>query len=313
MRGSGALHYGILMRIGLTSDLHVDHHPDVVPLVGARARELGVDVLIVAGDLTPHLDTMEAALTELGRAAPHVVFVPGNHDLWCTKGGPDSRARFEREIPARCARAGVHTPGAGGAVTLDGVVFAGVTGWYDYSLRNRELDGNFTLDDYRRGSWGRLRWNDKTHMIWPHPATPETRLDDDQLCAEQVALLTRQLDEAGAHPTVVVTHFLPFAELVTSRGELPWDFINGFMGSTALGAAICRNPGVRYACCGHTHFRKHARIERTLPAADAELGSVTSSFPVDVSPVGYPREYGRYLGLTLAERVLDRVIAVDLA
>src|SRR5262245_48083340 len=127
------------MRLGLTSDLHVDHRPDVVPLVGARARELGVDVLIVAGDLTPNLDTMEAALTELARAAPRLVFVPGNHDLWCRQDGPNSRERFEREIPARCARVGVHNPGAGGAVTIDGVIFAGVTGWYDYSLRNRDL------------------------------------------------------------------------------------------------------------------------------------------------------------------------------
>jgi hypothetical protein len=311
------------MRLGLTSDLHVDHHPDVIPLVVERVRALGVEVLVVAGDLTPALDTLEAALTALARAAPRVVFVPGNHDLWCSgTQGPDSRTRFEREIPARCTRAGVLTPVADGPVEIDGVQFCGVTGWYDYSLRTRALDGTFTLEDYRRGSWGRLRWNDKARVVWPDVAagraaagdgTSARLLDDEALCAEQVALLERQLGEAGARPTVVVTHHLPFAELVTSRGEPPWDFINGFMGSAALGAAICRSPGVRYACCGHTHFRKHARIERTLAPEASGPPPHAGAFTVDASPIGYPREYARHLGLSLAERVLDRVIAIDLA
>src|SRR5689334_3644709 len=122
------------MRIALTSDLHVDHHPDVIPLVRDRVTALGVDTLVVAGDVTPNLDTLEAALTALRPAARHVVFVPGNHDLWCTQAGPHSRDRFERHIPARCAAAGVHALGPGGPVDLDGVLFVGVTGWYDYSL-----------------------------------------------------------------------------------------------------------------------------------------------------------------------------------
>jgi Icc-related predicted phosphoesterase len=291
------------MKIGLTSDLHVEHHPEVVPLVCARVRELAVDVLVVAGDLTARLDVLEQALAALARAAPRVLFVPGNHDLWCSpsveEGGPDSRARFEREIPARCARAGVHPLGAGGPLVVDGVTFVGATGWYDYSLRSRELDGTFTLADYRRGAWGRLRWNDKARVVWP--STDGAMLDDEAICSAQVALLEQQLDEAGARPTVVVTHHLPFAELVTSKGEPPWDFINGFMGSARLGEAMQRGRGVRLGCCGHTHFRKQARVR-----------GVAGEFTVEASPIGYPREYARYAGLTLPERVLDRVIAVEL-
>ncbi|MCU1281672.1 MAG: calcineurin-like phosphoesterase family protein, partial [bacterium] len=131
------------MRLALTSDLHVDHHPEVVPLVAERVRALAPDVLIVAGDLSSKLDTLEAALAALRGSAPRLVFVAGNHDLWTLPGAPSSRERYEREIPALCARAGVDAIGAA-PVDIGGVVFCGVTGWYDYSLRNRELDATFT-------------------------------------------------------------------------------------------------------------------------------------------------------------------------
>jgi hypothetical protein len=194
----------------------------------------------------------------------------------------------------------VHALGPGGPVDLDGVLFVGVTGWYDYSLRSRGLDDTFSLDDYRKGAWGRLRWNDKSHVDWP--GDEGRKLDDEEICAGQVALLQRQLDEAGAHPTVVVTHHLPFAELVTSRGELPWDFINGFMGSQHLGEAMVRAANVRAAFCGHTHFRRHTRVT-----------GAGGDFSVDVSPIGYPREYVRYGGLTLPQRVEDRVVSFDVS
>ena len=116
-----------------------------------------------------------------------------------------------------------------------------------------------------------------------------------------MAALERQLAAAGARPTVVVTHHLPFADLVTSKGEPPWDFINGFMGSDRLGAAMLGAANVRAAVCGHTHFRKRVEV-------DGRGGR----FTVETSPIGYPREYARMGGLTLAERVADRVTRIDL-
>jgi Calcineurin-like phosphoesterase len=299
-RHSSTRCYHVGIRIALTSDLHVDHHPTVIGLVAERVRALAggpADVLVVAGDVTSDLDGLERALTGLRGAAQRAVFVPGNHDLWCLAGTPSSRDRYEREIPRR-ARAAGFDPLGHEPVAIDGVTFVGVTGWYDYSLRNRELDATFTFEDYRRGAWGRLRWNDKARISWP--ADDGGELDDPAICAAQVALLERQLAAAGAHPTVVVTHHLAFAELVTSTGEAPWDFLNGFMGSARLGDAIRRAPGVRVACAGHTHFRKHATI-----------AGASGPIRLEVSPVGYPREYKR-AGVELAARVADRVTLINL-
>jgi 3',5'-cyclic AMP phosphodiesterase CpdA len=287
------------MRIALTSDLHVDHHPEVVALIAERVRRLEPDVLVVAGDVSSSVEHVEAALAALRPSAPHAVFVPGNHDLWCLPGAPTSRERYEEVLPARVRAAGfvplgrapVELPTSSGPMQ-----FVGVTGWYDYSLRNRDLDATFALEDYQRGAWGRLRWNDKLRIVWPGEAG---ELDDPAICRQQVALLEAQLAEAGERPTVVVTHHLPFAELVTSKGEPPWDFLNGFMGSSALGAAILRSPGVRLALSGHTHFRKSARL-------DGAGGPVRA----EVSPIGYPSEYSR-AGLDLVARVAERVTLVE--
>lgn len=286
------------MRLVLTSDLHVDHHPEVVPLVVERARALAPDVLVVAGDVSSRLSTLEAALAGLRAAAPHLVFVAGNHDLWTQPGAPTSRTRYEEEIPAACDRAGGRAVGRE-PIDIDGVVFCGVTGWYDYSLRNRELDATFTRADYDRGAWGRLRWNDTAHVIWPDD--DGRPLDAPAICAAQVAALEAQLADAGRRPTVVVTHHLPFSGLVTSRGEPPWDFINGFMGSERLGEAMLRADNVRAGVCGHTHFRKRVDVEGR-----------GGRFSVETSPVGYPREYARMAGLSLAERVADRVTLIEL-
>jgi len=286
------------MRLVYTSDLHVEHHPEVVPLIAERVRALAPEVLIVAGDVSSRIETLEAALGALRQAAPHLVFVPGNHDLWTLPGAPTSRARYEEEIPAACARAGAVAVG-GAPFDIGGVVFCGVTGWYDYSLRNRELDATFTRADYERGAWGRLRWNDTARVIWPDDDGCE--LDAPGICNLQVAALEAQLADAGSRPTVVVTHHLPFHGLVTSKGEPPWDFINGFMGSERLGEAMLRAANVRAGVCGHTHFRKRVDV-------DGRGGR----FTVETSPIGYPREYARMAGLSLAERVADRTTAIDL-
>jgi 3',5'-cyclic AMP phosphodiesterase CpdA len=284
------------VRLALTSDLHVEHHPEVVAQVAAELARLQPDVVVVAGDVSGDLDRLEAALAGLG--AKQLVFVPGNHDLWKGADGADSRARYYELLPARVANAGgLYLPT--GPVEIGGFHFVGSTGWYDFSLRRMDLP--CTLDDYRRGSFRQLRWNDVNRVVWP--GCSSSSYVAEEICAEMVASLERQLAVAG--PKIVVTHHLPFAELVTSFRDLPlpaevrevpWDFLNGFMGSARLGEAILRAGDVRLGMSGHTHFRKSA---------------VVGGIRWEVSPVGYPREYRR-LGRDLAARVAERVTLLEL-
>jgi len=285
------------MRLAITSDLHVDHHAEAATLLAAAITRLEADVLVVAGDLTADGALLERTLATLRPSAREAVFVPGNHDLWCKRGEPDSRERYEHIVPRHARNAGFHTPFADAPPRLFGHHFAGVTGWYDYTLRSRTHDALVTTAHYDKGRYGPLAWNDKQHVIWP--GDDGVPLDDPGICAAQLRSLVAQLDAMGDEPAVVVTHHLPFFELVTERGDPRWDFLNGFMGSSHLGDAILRAPGVRLSISGHTHFQKDARV-----GGERQLRAMTS-------PLGYPREYRR-AGQTLAERVAERVSLVVL-
>ena len=289
----------VAIRIAITSDLHVDHHADAIGLVAEAVRRAEPDVLVVAGDLTADDALLERSLATLRPSAREAVFVPGNHDLWVRKEGPTSRDRYERIVPARARAAGFRTPFDGSPTELFGHRFVSVTGWYDYSLRNRAMDGTFTQAAYDSGSFGVLQWADKLRIRWP--GVDGVLLDDPDICTQHVASLGRQLARPGELPIVVVTHHLPFAELCTVRQSVPWDFLNGFMGSQRLGALIAADPRVRLTVSGHTHFGKDVTIAR---AAGEPIRAI-------VSPLGYPREY-EHMGLTLAERVAQRVTIVEL-
>lgn len=282
------------MRIAFTSDLHTDHHPELADLLAARVAGKA-DVLVVAGDVSPSLENLSAVLRRLRSAVPVVAFVPGNHDLWCLPGTADSRDRYLDVLPSLCAEIDVaYLPN--GPLAVDGVTLVGQTGWYDYSLRDPALDGQVPLSAYVRGSMGPLAWTDKQFVIWPG-------CDDRSLTALMVDRLARDLAAAPkGRPVFVATHMLPFVELVARR-PLPWGFVNGFLGATALGSAIvaAARDGVRIvrAICGHTHFRRSAEIQ----AGPLRI-------PVETSPIGYPREVERQAD-SLAAHVAERLRIVD--
>jgi Icc-related predicted phosphoesterase len=274
--------YGVSVRLGLVSDLHVDHHDVVTPLI-KRARELALEALIVPGDVTGDLDRLEEVLQKLRQSVPRLLFVPGNHDLWCEQTGPDSRQRYEEAIPERVRRAGCEPLCE--VVRLGDFECVGVTGWFDYSLRNRALDDRISMEDYRRGAFGRLRWNDKHHIRW-------SSLDDEEICAEQAVRLSRLLSQTTRR-VIVVTHHLPFAELVTLHEMMPFAFISGFLGSARLGEVIRSCERVTWSFSGHSHLRRSATVD---------------GLRAEVSPVGYPREYRPN---SIEERVADRLTIVD--
>lgn len=286
------------MRLAYTSDLHVDHHPEVVGWIARRAREVGAETLVIAGDVSPRRRVLEESLRELADAAPRVVFVAGNHDLWCAEAGPDSRARYLHVIPELCARAGVaclhHGPIEAGGVTL-----VGQTGWYDGSLRDRAYDAEIPAEAYCAGRFGRLEWMDRRFIRWPSAD------DDAALAAWMAERLAADLARAPRdRPAVVVTHVLPFDQLAP-RPPLPFAFVRAFLGATALGDAIvaAADAGlpVWRVLAGHTHFRRRAVIAR--PG-----GGVVAA---ETSPVGYPREYRRLGIADLPGLAADRVRVLD--
>ena len=83
-------------RLLAISDLHLSH-----PSNRAALAELGHypdDWLIVAGDIGPSPDHLRLALDTLVPRFAHVVWAPGNHDLWASASHPQfgrGQARYE--------------------------------------------------------------------------------------------------------------------------------------------------------------------------------------------------------------------------
>ncbi|KAH8057510.1 calcineurin-like phosphoesterase [Aureococcus anophagefferens] len=111
-------------RLWCVSDLHLDCPGNEGWLGTLEPRP--DDALIVAGDAAVRLDALRAALETLARLYKHVVFVPGNHELWLTNASgsldtaahADSVAKFFA-ILELCDELGVWTH----AVTFNGGLF----------------------------------------------------------------------------------------------------------------------------------------------------------------------------------------------
>ena len=296
------------MKLAFTSDLHVEYQMDVAGLVAEQVARLAPDVLVLAGDVCPELGRLEAALRLIaGAFQGELLFVPGNHDLWCGGSdgtGPDSQERYHVRIPRLVRRAGARPLGLE-AVVVGEIGFAGVTGWYDYSLRDPELDASEA--DYRAKRFQDVHCVDGAQIHWP--GAGGAPLTDDALCAHMRDLLQQQLNalEGSVSKIVVVTHMVPHGALLPPppRGDdpLPADrtseqrFLDAFMGSAGLGEEIARFPGVVRVISGHFHEARQVLLA-------GPCGPVTYT----ASPIGYPRE----LAGTLCEQVTSRLCLVDL-
>ena len=78
------------MKIGVTSDLHTDVTPlnkKILPHIIEAVEQAGLDIFILAGDLSPNLLELAEiliAFTESNLNCPKL-FVPGNHDIWISE------------------------------------------------------------------------------------------------------------------------------------------------------------------------------------------------------------------------------------
>ncbi len=98
------------MRLLAISDLHLSHprNRDGFDRLGAYPD----DWLIVAGDVGEKVEHLVSALDHLVTRFAKVIWVPGNHDLWCppdATGRTRGQARYD-ELVAICRSHGVLTP-----------------------------------------------------------------------------------------------------------------------------------------------------------------------------------------------------------
>ncbi len=281
------------MRLAVTSDIHIDKNgPGALAALAARVRTLEPDVLVLAGDVATSPTTLLETFLALRAAAPRVVYVAGNHDVWShpeqVARGQHAWWRLDELLPALCREAGVDCLDAAG-VEIDGVGFVGTLGWYDLSMKDEALGA--PDEAYTRGEFHGLKWMDHVYAVFPgedgRPMAPWAVAD------RLRSRLQAQLRACVAPRVVALTHMVAFDEQLHHKPHPGWRFCQAFIGHRGLGDVLRADPRVCLAVAGHTHT-----------PSDLRFGGLRAV----VSPLGYR---GEWLGRPTEEAVAAAVALVE--
>ncbi|GAB4813272.1 hypothetical protein N2152v2_000318 [Parachlorella kessleri] len=266
------------MRVYAVSDLHTDYPQNLRWLEQlCTSSEYRQDVILVAGDVSDSLDTLEKTLQLLAGAFKAVFFVPGNHELWCRKherGTYDSLGKI-RLIRSLCKRLDVYTEPA----CIGGVWLVPLFAWYHSSWdREPDIPGARPIDtvmtDFHVCSWTSVPGlSNSDDTIARHLDTL-----NEEAVSGVLTRLQQQEAEAGRRPPVITfSHFLPRQDLIPEKRMLFIPNLAKAAGSDYLRRRVQQLKPLAHIF-GHTHF-----------TWDAVLDGVRYV----QWPLGYPHEQGR--------------------
>lgn len=182
------------MKILLGSDLHLEFKGQ------QELPELPeYDVAILAGDIGNGTAGIEWALETFGNSKP-LIYVPGNHEYY----GKDFHiVNQQLQEYADTYKDDIHCLNPG-SITIDGVSFVGATLWTDFKLNGYQ---NYTSDSWKRAlsDFQIIRKGDNTF----------TPYDSCDLNYQHTNYIVDTLKQ-GAEKNVVITHFLPSQEAISS-------------------------------------------------------------------------------------------------
>ncbi len=248
-------------RVWVISDIHIDYQENFDRLLEFAARRHHSDALIVAGDATDRLDRLEALFRELTEQFLHVLFVPGNHELWVRRSGHDDSLKKFHAIKALCRETGVKMePLLMGQYQK--VWLVPLLSWYDD--KDQPEHSLYVEKDYAEDRTDEM-WGDFIHARWPADlAQPLARLFADQ----NEGFLQREFQ----HPVISFSHFLPRQDLIFHKpladamalarkfDPLPEFNFSRVAGSYRIEEQL-RRLGSRLHVYGHQHRNRQRHIE----------------------------------------------------
>lgn len=251
------------VRIALISDVHVEYAGNRAACEALAERLAGgrPDILIVAGDVGSTPASILEGLGLFANVAPRCTYLPGNHDLWVRLSphdpstGVDSWDAYDRTLPEVVAEAGfTYLPSA--PLVIDGIGFAGETGWFDYTFRPRSpvLDA-LPVAAFEAAEYEGWTWPDFQFCDWGMDMPSVT----DVMLRRFGTKLAKLEADPAVRAIVAVTHHVPFRDQIhgwSPELEIPenvWDYCTVFMGSTQLGQRILASKKTVLALHGHSH------------------------------------------------------------
>lgn len=255
-------------RLLATSDIHISHRSNQAAL--ATMGRYPDDWLILAGDVGERALHLHQALDDLQPRFTRVIWVPGNHDLWCPAGATDRTrglARYE-ELVAICRARGVLTPEDPYAEfpSAPGTYIVPMFLLFDYSFRPLDVDAA----DAR--NWARTEGvlSGDEWMIDPSPfeSIPDW-------CADRCIRTAARLDALPSGASTVLINHWPLRYDLARPPRVPRFSI--WSGTTRTEAWAVRYRAVAVVS-GHLHLRT------TLFRDGVRYEEVSLGYPRDWNP-----------------------------
>jgi len=241
------------MRVFALSDVHADFPENQLLLAGLSGyRE---DALILAGDVSHDVTLLRTTLGMLLERFRYVFFVPGNHELWVSRGEYEHSLQKFHAIVSLCESLGVRVAPECIGEGADRVCVVPLFSWY-----TRPEEGEDSLYVRRQAS-GAGVWMDDFRIQWPVGFRPAQAFHD---------MNEMRSSAAQEVPRISFSHFVPRADLMFASAEesLPlrpdprarrFDF-SRVAGSTLIEKQI-RKLGSRIHIYGHQHRNRHRCCE----------------------------------------------------
>jgi hypothetical protein len=254
-----------MTRIFATSDLHTDYKDNFRWLETLSDTDYRDDALIVAGDISDRLEVIRDTFLLLRAKFRHLLFTPGNHELWVRGAEYDSSEKL-RLILKLCDELEVSTT----PQCFEDLWVVPLFSWYD-GASDPELKG----------------WADFHLCKWPADAAP--------LAGYFLRMNEPNLKSYNA-PVITFSHFIPRADLFPPKQYMRFSWLPHVSLCAALDSQI-RKLESRLHVCGHTH----TTIDKVIDGVRYVQNPVrypkerrTESFPVKLiwtagrSPASHP-------------------------
>jgi predicted phosphodiesterase len=238
------------MRIFAVSDIHIDYDVNARWVANVSAADYRDDVLILAGDVTDELRSLEWCLSTLAARFKKVLFVPGNHELWVIRDGryKTSWQKFSEVVVAAESSGASMQP-----FHTNDVSIVPLLGWYDYSFGEPGEELRSMWMDYRACRWSGL---------------------DVKQISERLASFNDRHVTGGCGKVITFSHFLPRIDLIPKALPRAMRFLDPVLGSKSLERQL-RLLNSSIHVYGHSHINRNVEIDG--------VSYVNNAF-------GYPRE-----------------------
>lgn len=271
------------MKIGIMSDLHVEHD---------RAMKINLaysgDVLVVAGDLNAYTHMIPDHIREFQKNYTHVVMVAGNHEFYgnVVEDTIDQLIEYYEDIENFHFLDAEHNPNE----MIDDVLFTGDILWSDVTRDPRKaLMLEFMLNDYRK-----IYVKDSDPVIGTRRLKTEdvSKWHEFALNEIKYQLSNDYVNRGESAKRIVVTHHAPSRYSLSGYANHDGDI--GYY--TDLGAMLHEVTAPQVWIHGHIHDPSYMS-DGTEAVRDYQLGNTR----VIANPFGYPGTYNPGRHETLIE------------